>query len=447
MLKSLVGVHSGIVVKISAAALILFSTGCRIGSEHLPAIGQAYVGPAVLKIRSDLPLQSPTTAIVKHGDRLEILQRRRIFLRVRTASGAEGWTEARQLLAEADMAGLKDLTERAAKMPGQGQATSYLDLNVHTEPAAQSPSFLRIKAKEKFDVLGHVTMPRTELPRAPLIPPVPKKPAAEKKDTKAKSKIPPVPMPKPPGPPPDWVELSKPALEPAAADELGEADANATDKGSDKPVPLDDWSLVRTTSGQTGWVLTRRITMAIPDEVAQYAEGHRIVSYFSLGKIDDGDERKDIWLWTTISNGVHSYDFDSFRVFVWSIRHHRFETAHIERNLQGHAPVLLGDVEYGSGAGGPRGKSRADGSKYPGFSVCVDNRYGQRVRKSYALLSNVVRFAGEQPCEPPAPPYSKGANASTASAPTAANQTLPATQQNEGLLARWKKRLKALLHR
>ena len=35
------------------------------------------------------------------------------------------------------------------------------------------------------------------------------------------------------------------------------------------------------------------------DEVAQYSEGHRITSYFSLGKIKDGDQQKDIWLWTT----------------------------------------------------------------------------------------------------------------------------------------------------
>src|ERR1039457_6644848 len=33
--------------------------------------------------------------------------------------------------------------------------------------------------------------------------------------------------------------------------------------------------------------------------VAQYAEGHRITSYFSIGKIQDGGVQKDIWLWTT----------------------------------------------------------------------------------------------------------------------------------------------------
>ena len=68
-----------------------------------------------------------------------------------------------------------------------------------------------------------------------------------------------------------------------------------------KPVPTDYWSLVRTPTGQSGWVLTRLISMAIPDEVAQYAEGHRIVSYLPLGYVQDEDQKKPIWLWTTVA--------------------------------------------------------------------------------------------------------------------------------------------------
>ena len=45
---------------------------------------------------------------------------------------------------------------------------------------------------------------------------------------------------------------------------------------------------MRNAAGQSGWVLTRRLFMSIPDEVAQYAEGKRIVSYFSLGETRDG---------------------------------------------------------------------------------------------------------------------------------------------------------------
>ena len=98
--------------------------------------------------------------------------------------------------------------------------------------------------------------------------------------------------------------------------------------------------------------------MAIPDEVAQYAEGKRIVSYFPLGETQDGEEKKNIWLWTTTTDSREPYDFDSFRVFVWSLRRHRYETAYIERNLKGYSPVLLKEVEL---------TSKSGASKYPAF--------------------------------------------------------------------------------
>jgi len=374
---------------------MLFLTSCQSGPERLPPIGEAFVGPAVLKIRSDIPLQSSVVATVKHGDRLEIVQRRRRFFRVRTPSGAEGWTDERQLLAAEDMQRLKDLAARATKMPVQGQATGFGTLNVHTQPARQSPSFLQLKEGEKVDVLEHVTAPRADLPRKPLLPPPPPKKAAEKKPAKEVKYPPLAALPKPPGPPPNWIELSK--SEPADEEPVEEESPAKEDKPQkiEAPAPSDDWSLIRDSSGESGWVLTRRLSMAIPDDVAQYAEGRRIVSYFSLGEVADGDQKKHNWLWTTIADGMHPYDFDSFRIFIWSLRRHRYETAYIERNIRGYAPVVIQDVELAA----PRGKDAAAGAKYPGFSICLEKKDGLRYRRSYAFLTNVVRSAGEQSCE------------------------------------------------
>jgi hypothetical protein len=366
----------------------LLSCGTRQPRSN--PIGEAYVGPAVLKIRRDIPVESPVVASVKHGERVELLQRRRRFFRVRVSSGVEGWTDERQLLAKEDMDKLKELGARAARMPLQGQATAFGALNVHTQPSRQSPGFLQIRENEKIDVLEHVVIPRTELPPKPLIPPAPKK-APVKKAPKEPKYPPLAPLPPPPGPPPNLVELSRTDLD---ADEADSTDADKDDEKEQKPLPMDDWSLVRTKDGEAGWVLTRRLVMAIPDDVAQYAEGHRIVSYFPLGEVQDGDQKKEDWLWTTIGGGTHWYDFDSFRVFIWSLRRHRYETAYIERNLQGYAPVLLKTVELSN----PKGTSSA---KYPGFSICFEKSDGQRYRREYAFLSNIVRFAGEGPCEAP----------------------------------------------
>jgi hypothetical protein len=134
LVNSYVRVSFGAITKVSAAAVLLLLFGCSKGPPRAQAVGEAFVGPAILKIRSDIALQSSTVATVKHGDRLEILQVRRRFLRVRTPRGVEGWTDERQLLAAGDMDALRELTAHAAKLPSQGVATTYSSLNIHTQP-------------------------------------------------------------------------------------------------------------------------------------------------------------------------------------------------------------------------------------------------------------------------------------------------------------------------
>jgi hypothetical protein len=406
---------------------LLSSAACVHRAQRAPAIAEAYVGPAVLRVRSDFPLQSATVATLKHGDRVEIIQRRRKFIRVRTASGAEGWTEESQLLNSAEMADLKDLALRAAKLPSQGTATSFNTLNVHTQPAAGSPGFLQIKEGEKFDVLAEIEIPHMSVTRQPLIPPVEKKKPPPKKPPK-QGKLAPPPAPLPPGPPANWLELSK-----------SDRDEEAPEEAEAKPVVNERWSLVRTAGGPCGWVLSRRANMAIPDEVAQYAERRRIVSYFPLGYVEDGDQKKPVWLWTTVGGAHQGYDFDSFRVFVWSLKRHRYETAYIERNLTGHLPVLLvKDVDYGAGKGAA--------GKYPGFSICTERADGQLHRREFALLGNIVRQANDGPCQLPPPMWvAKAAPAAPGSAAPAETQTSPAPA--ESLAQRLKNRIQKLWKR
>lgn len=367
--------------------LIVGIAGCRKSRDRTPPIGEAYAGPATLSLRQDIPLESPVAATVKHGERLEIVQSRRRFLKVRTPSGTEGWIEDRLLLSSEEIAGLKEIERRARSLPSQGLAGTYDVLNVHTAPNRLSPSFLQIKEGEKVDVVGRAVTPRKPPVRKPLIPPKPRKAPAPRKRSDSRYALP--PPPSPPPVPANWLELSKTPAQ--ILQEIAQEKA-------EHPIPTDDWSLVRTARGQSGWVLTRRLYMAIPDEVAQYAEGHRITSYFPLGDVQDGDQVKHNWVWTTISGGDHPYDFDSYRVFIWSLRRHRYETAFIQRKVEGYFPVLTRTVDLSAGA---KTRGALESVAYPGFSVCVVKDDGARVRRNYAFIVNVVRFAGEQPCEPP----------------------------------------------
>jgi hypothetical protein len=326
-------------------------------------IGHAYAGPATLNLHSEIDSKSPTVTTVHHGDKLDIVGQRRRWYRVRTANGIEGWTSDRELLDTAQMRRLKGLAGETNGLPSQGIATTFGTLNVHTEPSRQSPSFVQMKEHEKVDVIAHKITPRTAaLEKRELIPPRPK---LEKKTKEKASKTPAPPAPAPPQPPPGWLELSQQS---DAKPEAGEAPLG----------PVDDWTLIRSGNGQSGWVLTSGLYLAIPDEVAQYAEGHRITSYFSIGKVQDGGVQKDIWLWTTAEGLGEDHDFDSYRVFTWSLRHHRYETAYIQRRERGFFPVLAKSGE---------------------FSVCLEGDGGARVRKHYVLKDTSVRPAGATPCE------------------------------------------------
>jgi len=362
-------------MRVFASSLLLLTVtiGCRSRGERVPAIGEAYAGPSTLVLSQEINPRSAEAAKVPHGEHLEIIQQRRRFVKVRTSKGQEGWTDERLLLSPDEVARLKRFNQQSRLMPSQGTATTYDALNIHTEPSRYAPSFVQVKQGEKFDVLSHEAAPRKAPRRKVLIAPAPK-PVPVKKSAKA-PKVPPPPAPAPPPPPEDWIALSKTTLP-------------QEDEKDPEPEPMDDWSLVRTAGGQSGWVLTRRVFMSIPDEVAQYAEGRRITSYFPLGEIRDGDQVKKIWLWTTIEQSLQPYDFDSYRVFVWSLRHHRYETAYIQRRVKGYFPTL------------------ADPS---GFSVCVEKSDGSRVRRVYSLTGTAVRPAGEKPCEASASEKSTGA--------------------------------------
>jgi hypothetical protein len=355
-------------------AAFIFISGCKSQPQGPPPIAEAYVGPITLPIRQDLSLKSAVTTTAKHGDHLDVLQTRRRFVRVRTSDGVTGWVDSRQLISTEQMQALRQMAAGAAKMPVQGRATVFEALNIHSEPVRTSPSFAQLPEGGSVDVLAHRIAPRNAQPQAalPIVPP--KLPPARRKKAKSAAQkerfgapIGPPPLPPPPPPPPNWLQLSQSA----PPDPGAEQQKTDTKEEPAKPVPIDDWTFVRTKDGKAGWVLSRMLTMSIPDDVAQYAEGHRITSYFPLADVQDEGQTRHYWLWTTLSKSSAPYEFDSFRVFVWSLKHHRYETAYIDRKVIGYYPVEAT-------------KSTAEKGEGATFSLILDDD-GQLVRKTYVF--------------------------------------------------------------
>jgi hypothetical protein len=253
-------------------------------------------------------------------------------------------------------------------------------LNLHVDPTRQSPSFNQITEGMTVDVIGH----RVTIHRATPVSGIAsaRQPAAAKrKSSKAKKTTSELPPPPAAPPPPHWLELSRPR-----GTDLS-ANAKPFDLSSGTPPVGDDWSLVRMKDGRVGWVLARMLNMALPDEVAQYAEGRRITAYLSLGEVrDKNGVVKHNWLWTTQGPGLRPYEFDSFRVFVWSQQRHRYETALIERNVKGYYPIEPGPEE---------------GQDRRGFSLVLEEKDGQLSKRTYAFSGYHVRMVSKSPYQMP----------------------------------------------
>jgi hypothetical protein len=370
-----------VIVATAVFITVVFGTlscGSQTSSSQQPSIGSAYVGPATMHLREDLAAKSAPVVEVKHGDRLDILETRRRLVRVRTVEGVEGWVDANLLLSAEQMDELQRMAGGAEKYPSQGTATVFEALNMHTEPSRPSPSFAQIPEGGSVEVLAHRATPRGASTKSAPLPKTfkaakPKK--ATKEDAKKAAAL--LPRPAAPQPPGNWEQMSRPR-----SSDLPGYEAPA----APPPAPLEDWNLVRTKDGKVGWVLARMLYMAIPDDVAQYAEGNRITSYLAIGEVNDGDDVKKNWLWTTASSGLHLNEFDSIRVFVWSTRRHRYETAYIERNVTGFYPVELADI--------PGGKEK-------GFSLVAADKDGTRMKRTYAFSGYHVRMVSKTPLASP----------------------------------------------
>ncbi len=384
------------------ASLAVFGVACNQGPPKAPIIGEAFAGPITLNIRQEISLKSSTVATVKHADRLAILQVRRRFTRVRVANGIEGWCDGEKLLTPEQMDKLLATNEIAAKLPAQGEAMVYDVLNLHTEPNRQAPSFHLLKENEKVIIIGHRLAPRVRF-RSAVTKDVSSASAAPKKRRKKNKQkdrvqddgIDRPAMPEPPKPPSDWLDISR-RMSPEV-NESAPPRRVAVVKESPKvaaevdTVKMEDWSLVRSVEGRAGWALTRALSMTIPDDVAQYAEGNRITSWFPLGEVnnEEGVVKKH-YLWTTIPRGGHDYEFDSLRVFIFNARRNRYETAFRLREVKGYYPSAVHPVEV---------TAAKKTTTVTGFSVVLEKDDGTLERRTYAFEGYRVRLLSTAPWE------------------------------------------------
>jgi SH3-like domain-containing protein len=310
-----------------ALVLMLWGTillpACRRGRGRVLEI--AYVSAPQVSLRDRVAAVYNKAGLVKNGERVEVLDRDRRFVKIRAAGGVEGWMEQRYLVNQKVYDQIQKLTQDSQNDPVQGQGSTHSGTNLHVEPGRDAEHLYQLAQGEKVQILRRSTAEKPGSVAAPVR-------SSPKRDEKI----------------------------------------------APKPI-VEDWWLVRDTHARVGWVLARMVDLDLPLDVAQYAEGQRVVAYFMLDEVRDGDKKVPQYLTvlTEPRDGL-PFDFNQIRVFTWNVKRHRYETAYRER-LQGRLPVTVTQETF-----------EKEGT-LPTFAIRVQDDDGNVSQRKYKLNTPIVR--------------------------------------------------------
>jgi hypothetical protein len=277
---------------------VLVLAGCagRSGSAEY-----VYVAAPEALLRDHVAPIYNKTGVVHNGERLQVLDRmqNKRFVRVRTPRGDEGWVHERYLADQQTFDQFQRLAGQFRGSPAQASATTEDQVKVHGLPGRKTGYLYMLNEKQKVELLERQPVNRNAAPAPP-------------KEADA------------------------------------DADTADDDTGSNnQPAIWEDWWLVRDSQQRLGWVLGRALYLDVPGEIAQYAEGQRIVAVFPLDEVQDQGKKVSEYLvlLTEPKDGL-PYDFSQIRIYTWNTRKHRYETAYRERGLSGTLPVSLGRQNF-----------------------------------------------------------------------------------------------------
>jgi hypothetical protein len=343
--------------------LTMALSGCSRLRPKPPA-QYVYVTAKQTYLRDRVAAVSNRVGTVENGEKLEILEHGRRWLKVKTDKGEQGWIDEKQVATQEIFDQFEQLKQQHLKDPSAASAVTRDDVYLHSKPGRDTDRLYRLVEGEKLKLLERATIPK------PLLP----------------------------GQHPVKV-TEPPASQPAGA--------NRPQAPPEPPPPaMEDWWLVRDSKGDTGWLYSKMMDVDVPDAVGKYAEGQRMVGAYVLTTVNDPDapqDDKNIPIYVTVlspNKAGLTYDFDQVRVFTWNIKKHRYETAFREHNIEGYLPVEI------SLAKDPYGKAPTAITPAPTFSyhvlsddspqVVPDPVTGQitpgkTIVKTYRLEGNLVR--------------------------------------------------------
>ncbi|HXB99590.1 MAG TPA: SH3 domain-containing protein, partial [Terriglobales bacterium] len=133
------------------ALLLAGLSACNRGGSRTQEA--AYVSAVQANLRDHVAAVYEKTGVVKNGERVEVLDHDRHFVKVRTAAGVTGWIEQRNLVGQDVFDQIQKLTADNQNDPVQGHGVTRNDTNLHVEPGRDTEHLYQISSGEKLLLL------------------------------------------------------------------------------------------------------------------------------------------------------------------------------------------------------------------------------------------------------------------------------------------------------
>lgn len=274
----------------------------------------AYVVPDSLELW-DTPAEIRSqVATLKSGEEGRLLGHFRDWAHVQAFDGRDGWVSDNGLMNFETHAAEERLLSVLSEIPAQATGEPVDVENVHIGPSRAAPVVTEVNPKCRLEILGRRMMQRSFGNYAPDILPVPSS-------------------------------------------------------------HLEAWYLVREGS-HAGWILGRRVQLAIPKSISGYAQDTNLVAWLVLDTVTENGHLVPQYVVAERVGSV-SCDFTEIQVLTWWKRKETYAVAFREEGLQGYFPILV--MHEGS---------------VPYFRLRLVDDDGNKCQKIFGLFDTITRPIG-----------------------------------------------------